>query len=219
MPQEIPEILRLALIAQAPKRLLDIGCGEGNLLNALSAANLLPKDSAGADLSAERIAKARKLLPQINFQICNAMNCAAFPGENFDTIISSQVIEHVEDDLQMLREMKRLLAPGGQIYLSTVFKKWYGWYFYRCKGRWVLDPTHIREYTSDSSLLNLLPNAGLELIQQKKELFYFPLFDPFLRRIYKNIDSIRLPRAVALLRRLKVPILGYYNWELMLRHR
>ena len=69
-------------------------------------------------------------------------------NEIFDVVISSQVIEHVSDDNELLKEIGRLLKSDGIAYISTVIKKWYGFYIYRNGGKFRLDPTHVKEYPS-----------------------------------------------------------------------
>jgi hypothetical protein len=103
---------------------------------------------------------------------------------------------------------------GGTVYLSTVFKKWYGWYFYRCNGKWRLDPTHLREYTADSQLLPLFEKHGFKVVKTHKALFSFPPVDMFLRLLHVK-DHVFNNKFVNLLRKIKVPIIGYYNWEMV----
>src|SRR5438874_2506316 len=42
-----------------------------------------------------------------------------FCNETFDTVVSTEVLEHVPDPLRALREMQRVLKPGGHLVLST----------------------------------------------------------------------------------------------------
>tara|TARA_B100000315_G_C14171536_1_gene404788 strand:- start:138 stop:590 length:453 start_codon:yes stop_codon:yes gene_type:complete len=136
------------------------------------------------------------------------------PDASIDFLISTQVIEHVQNDSDMVSEIHRILAPNGTVYLSTVFKRWYGWYFYRCNGKWTLDPTHLREYTHDDQLLDILKKRGFDVVQNKKTRDGRPLLDAITRRlgggrkIYEN-------RVFKRLRRFCIPIPGYYIWEIV----
>jgi len=47
------------------------------------------------------------------------ITATAFPDAHFDVVICSQVLEHIEDDRSAMREIYRLLAPGGWAYLPT----------------------------------------------------------------------------------------------------
>ena len=133
-----------------------------------------------------------------------------------DFVITSQVIEHVRDDKLMSEEIYRVLSRGGTAYISTVYKKWYGWYFYRCNGKWRLDPTHVREYSHDSELVSVLEKSGLEVFENVKTLDSRPIMDSILRRIGASRRSYNNP-ILRKLRSIRIPIPGYFIWELVCR--
>jgi len=214
---DIPDRLRLWLNKVNWNNLLDLGCGDGALLFALKQAGLLENKSVyAADLSQQRIKLVRQISSEFNCQVATADNLSHLPDNSIDFLITTQVIEHVPDEGAMIKEINRVLAPGGTVYLTTVFKKWYGWYFYRCQGRWVLDPTHLREYTADEQLIKPLTDNGFRVIENHKHLFWYSCFHFFFR-------LIRLPRSwlhspwLNWLTVFKYPVLGYYNWELILQ--
>ena len=117
----------------------------------------------------------------------------------------------------MIKEVKRMLKTNGIAYISTVFKKWYGWYFYKCNGKWVLDPTHLREYSQDNQLLDFFKENNLEILENKKTLTYRPIVDFVSKRIglkrYLPVDG----KFMKLLRKFAIPVFGYYNWEIVCR--
>jgi SAM-dependent methyltransferase len=125
------------------------------------------------------------------------------------------VIEHVPSDEAMLRQIARVLRAGGRAYISTVFKKPWAWYFHRCNGRWALDPTHVREYTREGQLLDLLTRAGLTVLHSRKTLLAYPLIDPLLRVLGCSRQVYLHSFLLRALRRIKLPILGYFNWEIV----
>ena len=213
---QIPLWLPRLLKSSGGRGFIDVGCGDGRILRALHRGGFLRGYEVWAtDLSQTRIDRVRDELPFVKARVRDACDLHDMPESRFDLAMSTQVIEHVSDDARMLNEMSRLVRPGGSIYLTTVFKKSYAWYFYRNQGHWVLDPTHIREYTSDAQLLTKLNRTGLTLVKSQKTLFKFPVSDFFLRRIGGKIEAYRHPFFRAL-RALKVPIVGYYVWELVL---
>ena len=55
----------------------------------------------------------------------------------------------------MVNEIKRLSKSGGVIYVSSVIKKSWAIYKYKNNGKFVLDPTHEREYKNIDGFLNL----------------------------------------------------------------
>ena len=92
-----------------PKRILDMGCGAGNLLGLLKGEEIV-----GIDLSDFLIHKAtlrHKDKPHIKIQKGNIEDLH-FPDDWFDFIICSEVLEHVRDPKIVLTEIHRLLKPN-----------------------------------------------------------------------------------------------------------
>ncbi|HUW95033.1 MAG TPA: class I SAM-dependent methyltransferase, partial [Anaerolineae bacterium] len=102
---------RLALIDKyAPLRgrtILDVGCGIGTYVDKL---RQFSDQVYGIDIENERIAEGGKLLP--NLLVATAER-PPFVSGSFDVILLHEVLEHVEDDHQVVAEAYRLLAPGG----------------------------------------------------------------------------------------------------------
>ena len=196
---------------------LDVGCGEGSLLAGLRRLGLLEgKRVLGVDVAAARLAEARKVDASFDLRQDSACELATIGSGSIDLLASTQVIEHVPDDRAMLAQVARVLAPGGRAYLSTVLRRPWAWYFYRCNGRWVLDPTHVREYTDPRQLLGPARALGLEAEFSGMSRLSFPLIDPLLRRL-GWAGAPRRRRALRLLRGVRVPIPGYRCWEMVLR--
>ncbi len=95
-------------------RLLDVGCGPGFFLDE---AKRQGWEVAGVDLSlwAKKYAKEKFgiVVSQGTLAQC------AFPERSFDVVVMNDVIEHVEDPQEMLREARRILKNDGVLYLST----------------------------------------------------------------------------------------------------
>lgn len=104
------------------KSLLEIGCGTGYVLKGLQAA--LPSIRlAGSEIYANGLPYARRRLgPNIElFQ----MDARAIPfSEEFDVVCAFDVLEHVDEDLDVLHEMHRAVGPGGGIFLSVPQHPW-----------------------------------------------------------------------------------------------
>ncbi len=90
---------------------LDIGAGEGNLIE------ILKKSFPRAQFYGCDFSLIRKKIPFIRVNLNN--NFLPFKKESFDLIISTEVIEHLENYRQLIREIYRLLKPGGVVILST----------------------------------------------------------------------------------------------------
>lgn len=212
----IPEKIKLLLKENKITNIIDLGCGDGAILYALKKLNLLNQKKVYAvDISLERIERVKKIADNFISLVGNVCRLPPEIKNNyFDLVISSQVIEHVDNPEKMIKEIERILKKDAFLYLGTVFKKKYAWYFYRNKRKWVLDPTHLREYTNEGELLKLLIKSNLKIIQNTKTLFWFPLTDFFLKRICSEGNIYNL-KIFNLLRKIKIPIIGYYNWELV----
>ena len=214
--ENVPDLLKKIIETQNLKTLLDCGCGDGNLLYALKKRGYFENRKIFAvDLSETRVRLVGRIDPTIHASVDSVEELNTVSDHTIELLISTQVIEHV-DDKKAIEAMSRVLKKDGRIYLSTVFKKWYAWYFYRNKGRWVLDPTHLREYSREAQLLDLILASGFRVLENQKSLFWFPVIDFFVKRIEIKNRSLYENRILSLLRRIKVPILGYYNWELVL---
>lgn len=96
--------------------LLEIGCGTGYVLDGFSRQfpHLRP---AGSDIYLEALAFARKRLPSVDlFQ----MDACKIPFQNeFDVIGMFDVLEHISDDVSVLRQVYQAIVPGGE-FLITV---------------------------------------------------------------------------------------------------
>lgn len=212
---QIPPLLGELVAARGVKSYADLGCGDGNLLDALlRQGRLKGKTVYAVDLSSTRIARVQSRDPALRCIVADVAHVPQIPDGSIDVICSTQVIEHVIDESKMIAELFRLLAPGGSLYLTTVFKKWYGWYFYRCNGRWTLDPTHLREYTADVELVTPLERQGFVVEVNRKTPLRYALVD--LTRHVLRAESIG-SRGLAKLRRFECPVPGYLVWELVCR--
>jgi SAM-dependent methyltransferase len=92
-------------------RILENGCGIGMYVE-----HLAPFGGTvlGLEYDFERAAEARKNSPHI---INAAGECIPLSDSTFDLILSHEVLEHVQDDHATIREMVRVLKPGGRVVL------------------------------------------------------------------------------------------------------
>ena len=108
-----PRLTRIIEIASdlKPTSLLDLGCGRGFLLNQLAARGLtgLTGMDVYDDVVAERFTYSRG---DITRQL-------PFDDARFDCVVAGEVIEHVPNPDELLREVRRVLVPGGTLILST----------------------------------------------------------------------------------------------------
>ena len=114
---------------------LEVGCGEGRGIDWL-----LPKSKSysAIDKIASVIDKLKLKYPNSNFLSGN-LPPLPYPDNSFDTVVSFQVIEHIRDDHSYLKEINRILRPGGTAYITTPNRP-------LSLSR---NPWHEREYTAD----------------------------------------------------------------------
>lgn len=116
-------ILEAASIS-AHDRVLDLGCGIGNLLIALSERTAFTHPPVGLDISPDLIALGRTEIKRagmegrIRLETAGADRLPFDPG-TFDVVITSHVLKHLDDAAlaRTFREVRRVLRPGGRFLL------------------------------------------------------------------------------------------------------
>jgi 2-polyprenyl-3-methyl-5-hydroxy-6-metoxy-1,4-benzoquinol methylase len=176
--------------------LADLGAGDGALLVALKMGGYLDKAKkvVAVDLSKER---CERLKNYTDFEVVcsDVTSIPELEEHSFDFIVCTQVIEHVDQD-KLLHEIKRILRPGGTLYIASLVRKSFGWWYYKtAEGKWAMDPTHLREYASKEEFENVIRTAGftiertvlsplkLSVLEFIARRFIVPIFNP------KNINA------------------------------
>lgn len=160
-PEWLPRLGTLGL----PRAILDLGAGGGR--NSLYLRRAFGEAAIAAlDVSFLRCVMCRRAA-EVGV-VCGDAMTLPFPDEAFDLVLSTQVIEHVPDDRAFVREAARVLRRGGRMLVSSVLRLPHGWYFYRRQERWVLDPTHVREYEKEADYVDLF-RPGLRILESVLE--------------------------------------------------
>jgi SAM-dependent methyltransferase len=100
----------------AADRVLDLGCGTGDLTADL--ATVAPQIT-GADVAEAALDRARGRHPRLDLRLVPIDGPLPFDDGAFDVVFSSEVIEHVADTARWLSEVRRVLAPRGRLLLTT----------------------------------------------------------------------------------------------------
>jgi 23S rRNA (guanine745-N1)-methyltransferase len=94
----------------APPTVLDIGCGEGSLLAALTARR--PLAAYGVDISAPAVELAARRFPSLRWIVANADRRLPFEARSFDVVLVISARPNRD-------ELARVLAPGGRLIVAT----------------------------------------------------------------------------------------------------
>lgn len=153
----------MALVQHAPKRLLDVGCGEGRFATALS--QQFGAEAWGIEMDERAAVEARKTMHQVLHGTFEAVG-SQLPRGYFDAVFFNDVLEHMVDPWQTLRDIQPFLAPGARVYASIpnflfaenillLFKS-KDW-VYTESG--ILDRTHMRFFTK-KSIVKMFEDCG-----------------------------------------------------------
>jgi SAM-dependent methyltransferase len=154
----------VTMVAELPVRsVLDVGCGSGQNLRALAAFRTYRL--AGIDVSDKALEKARAAVPDAELH-CMDVQVQKI-DEKFDLVMSLQVVEHVPDDVAMIRNMR--LMSNRYILIATM------------QGKMRPSETrigHLRNY-SRAELAERMKSVGLKPI--RVEGWGFPFYSPLYR--------------------------------------
>lgn len=170
---------RRALLDQAAlksgQHVLDVGCGTGTL--AILLKRRYPRiEIIGVDPDAKALARAKHkarragVFPQFDQGFADSL---AYPAESFDHVFSSFMLHHLdrEQKERMLREIRRVLKPGGQVHLLDFVASEGG------SGGFVSRLFHSHAHMADNldaNILTLLNNADFadaRVVARRKTLF------------------------------------------------
>ena len=156
----------LALVPRGVKRVLDVGCGEGNTGRALKAERSgIVVEGIEKEERVARIAAAH--LDEVQ---CIDLDADTFTfAEPFDCIICGDVIEHLKDPDAVLRQLHGALSVGGVLLWSVPNVRHYTIIAGLLLGEWeyqdsgILDRTHLRFFTLKSARA-LLARTGFAIV-------------------------------------------------------
>jgi SAM-dependent methyltransferase len=145
------------------KRVLDLGCGAGELLDAVQ-----PAEGIGVDFSQAMIDRAKTGFPAQTFvrgDVENLEDVAEVEGE-FDVIIMSDTVGSLDDCLETFRSLKRFCKPQTRVIVTYQSRIWeplillYAWLTTR-------QPVLLRNWLSSQDIANLLDLADFDVIKRE----------------------------------------------------
>lgn len=166
-------------------RILELGCANGDLLNALK-----PSYGVGVDLSTVLIESARKRYSHLNFFARDANDLHDLPDEHFDYIILSDLVGYLDDVQSCLESLHRFCKPHTRIIIS--------YYNFLWEPLLKLGETfHLKMPTPDQSWLSLndirglLSLADFQVVKTERRLL-FPKYIPLVSALLNRIATLPL---------------------------
>ncbi|MBN1611048.1 MAG: class I SAM-dependent methyltransferase [Polyangiaceae bacterium] len=150
--RRLQEVLGSLRIDVARARVLDVGFGTGELLASFPVGCAI----TGAEISASAVERAHRS-PRLSrhasrhFQLIPENGPEALPRGPFDIVLSSHVLEHVDDDSRWLRALHQRVMPGGTVAVFVPIET---------PG---YNPDHVRVYSLES-LCALVESVGLQIV-------------------------------------------------------
>lgn len=169
----------------AGEKVLEIGCGTGSDLLQFAKHGAT---ATGVDLTAGHVKLARERLGNLAVVYQADMRDLPFEDEHFDYIYSHGVLHHCQEPETAVREMFRVLRPGGRVnvHLYAFWSYFTLWRFLRHGSEWKLHienseaPVHIDLYTGRQLRRLFGPNISIEKHQCKPFEFLAPMFGWYL---------------------------------------
>ncbi len=192
------ELLRIGSLSEAPKNILEAGCGDGMAAFALH--NYSHRLTL-VDMEDWRDKRAKGL----NFQSADLNRTLPFKDEEFDLVYSFNTFEHLYDPEFALNEFMRICKPGGYIFLEfgPLYASPWGLHAYRMfkmpYPQFLFSEEFIGKKLQETGISDLGDNnrQTLQFVNKWTYTQYVSLFDKFGSNLikmqtYKNCDHLQL---------------------------
>ncbi|WP_129672189.1 class I SAM-dependent methyltransferase [Candidatus Chloroploca sp. Khr17] len=189
-------------------RLLEIGCGGGTWTSDLALAS---QHVVAVDIGYDRTYQNRTYTEMqgrhnVDYIVASGEQLP-FRDEIFDQVVSVDVIEHIPDDANVIREIARTLHPNGSAVLTTLLDN---------------RPSYIRKVTFNDHLREYTPERFADLFWQsgliEVERYYFYYFFSTIARELLNLvpPVIGRARGVGVTLRILLSLIAYLDRVFML---
>jgi 2-polyprenyl-3-methyl-5-hydroxy-6-metoxy-1,4-benzoquinol methylase len=191
--KNISEIEKLGL--KSGMKVLDAGCGPGILINQIKA--IYGVNAYGVDLSTLAIKRAKEAGDKKIEYKNGKLEKIPFPTGYFDAVVSFDVLEHVTDKDRVLKEMVRVLKPGGKllVYAISINDKFTWHWALRAitAGRYGVDTEggHFRENFVDPAFArkSVIDAGACKVKVNYFHSFFTLLIDEFLFKIQGKLRT------------------------------
>lgn len=186
------------------KKIIEVGCGSGLLLQ------YIPKnyEITGTDFSQGNLDKAKEKNPNVSFfkaDLNDKNSWISYSGE-FDTVLCSEVVEHIEDDKTAMEILHSLVKPGGILVLTVPAFNLLFSEFDRKEG-------HFRRY-SKKQISSLVEQVGFRIEESRYWnvmgflgwFFFIKILNLSLKKSTNSIFSSIMGKFLKLERKTKFPL-------------
>lgn len=168
-------------------RVLEVGCGRGDLLAAVA-----PAVGVGIDFSGEMVRQARARHPQLSFLEADALEIEALDGP-FDTIILSDLVNDSWDVQRLFERLLPWTTPRTRIILNVYSRLW-ELPLTLAEFLGLARPTLDQNWLTVDDIQGLLELSGLRLVRRWQEVLLplpLPLLAPFANRFLVRLWPFR----------------------------
>lgn len=116
--RRVLDVALRSLVSAPGTRVLDAGCGSGR--NMVDLQHLGPVTGIELSPPSVQVARARNVGEVVEGSVLEM----PFADSSFQLAVSLDVIEHLEDDIGALRELRRVVAPGGRLLVTVPAYQW-----------------------------------------------------------------------------------------------
>lgn len=177
----------------AQDHVLDVGCGDGLCIH--FCANQGAEVSL-VDIDTHKVQQLQEKLRHSPARAVHALSSDAnplpLPSAFFDKIINTEVLEHVDDPAQFLRELVRVGKPGALYLLAVPHSASEGVQKLLAPAVHFEKPNHIRIFTPES-FTTLVQDAGLKIERTMNYGFFASVFWAFFWTCDQDLDAPRHP--------------------------
>lgn len=166
---------------------LEIGCGNGDLLTSLE-----PKYGLGMDISPKMIALANKNHPKLDFTCMDAIDFKL--KKKFDIVVLSDTVNDVWDVQSTLENIYAHIKPNGRLIINFYNRLW-EWPLNVAMKLGVAKPTLLQNWLTIEDIDNLLNLAGFEIVRNWDEVlmpFQIPLITAICNKFLVRMWPFKL---------------------------
>jgi O-antigen/teichoic acid export membrane protein/ubiquinone/menaquinone biosynthesis C-methylase UbiE len=182
-------------------KVLDAGCGTGIRLNQVATWSGVEL-AVGVDIGMPGLRYAKQNCPAISV-ICASVYNLPFKDEQFDFIYSIDVVEHLDDPQNALKEFYRVCKTNAYLFIQTPnypIKRLYDFLHFLKGSRDTLwdDPTHVSKLNSNK-LVKLLVEVGFKVEQVQARNILFEKYLPWLKKLKLNPIGVIIGQKVIII--------------------